>query len=70
MARVVSSKPEGEWKETCKGCHYKVAYHPGDIVSGRDEDDGTRYRYVKCPKCGRTRDLPDPNALDHSDYDL
>lgn len=69
MARVDSKTPVGEWKEVCKGCHYRIAYNPGDIVSGRDDDDGSKYRYVSCPNCSRQRHLPDPDALDSSDYD-
>lgn len=57
MARVISEKPIGEVTYVCSNCHYEIGYHPGDIVSGRDEDDGTSYRYVVCPKCGKSKDL-------------
>lgn len=54
MARVLN---RNETKIRCGGCGSDIAYNRGDVREGRDEDDGAKYKYVKCPGCGRTIDL-------------
>lgn len=67
MARVVSSKPVGEWEEECPHCHYLVAFVPTDIVDYVDHDEGERVRYVTCPKCHRSIDKKKKSTMYEDD---
>ncbi len=67
MARVISKEPVGEIKVECSHCHYEVGLTSSDIISGRDPDDLVPYRYAHCPQCGKTIQLPNPDALEASD---
>lgn len=68
MARVIGTKPEGEWEEVCPHCRYRVAFHPGDIREYRDWDDGESFRYVVCPKCKKRIDKPKSSKYEDDTY--
>lgn len=57
MARIINDTPRGSWQQDCPGCFRLIEFSPMDIHEGRDEDDGTRYKYVSCPSCKRTINL-------------
>lgn len=64
MARVLSASPVGEVECLCPSCHYRIAYHPSEIVEYRDWDEGEDVRYVTCPQCKRRIDMPKPVEYD------
>lgn len=65
MAEIVHP-PKGGITIECPNCHWGVKYFPHDVVSGRDEDDNSRYCYFTCPKCNRSVNLIPGGPFGHA----
>ena len=68
MAKIINNTPRGSWQQDCPHCLRLIEFSPKDIVSGRDPDDWSSYRYVTCPACKCSIDKPERSDYEDDTY--